>query len=211
MAYMIKEIYYTIQGEGQNIGRPAVFCRFSTCNLWSGREQDRNKAICKFCDTDFLSIDEPNGGEYQNVNQLAQTIRSLWPNDNDAFVVFTGGEPLLQLDTELISAVKDLNLEVAVETNGTIKAPEGIDWLTVSPKFGSKLIQKSGSEIKVVFPQGFNLEEFEDLDFKHFLLSPMITDKENDNKKNVEMVVDFCLHNPKWKMTYLCHKIWGIR
>ena len=209
--YLIKEIYYTIQGEGQNIGRPAVFCRFSKCNLWSGKEVDRDKAICKFCDTDFLGVNGENGGEYKNAEDLAQKIDKLWPNTSNKFVVFTGGEPLLQLDLALISSIKKHNFEIAVETNGTISAPEGIDWLTVSPKLGSKLVQKSGSELKVVIPQDFNLKEFENLDFKHFLLSPMITDSESINKRNIQIALDYCLKNPQWKMTYQCHKIWNIR
>ncbi len=211
MAYSIKEIYYTIQGEGQNIGRPAIFCRFNICNLWSGREQNREKAICKFCDTDFIGTDGAHGGEYIDANELSETIKTLWLGNGTPFVVFTGGEPLLQLDKELIDSIKKLDFEVAVESNGTIKAPHGIDWLTISPKYGSKLVQTSGSEIKIVYPQDIDLEEMGTLDFQFFLLSPLITDKEDENRKNLKLVSDYVLAHPKWRMTYQSHKIWGLK
>ena len=210
MSYKVKEIYYTIQGEGFNLGRPAVFCRFSNCNLWSGREEDRDKAICKFCDTDFVGTDGENGGEF-SAEELSKKINSIWPNDNNKFLVFTGGEPLLQIDEKLISNIKKHGFEIAVETNGTVNAPVSIDWLTVSPKEGSKFIQKSGQELKVVYPQGFDLKELENYDFQHFYLSPMITSDHSLNKNNIEACVEYCLANPKWKMTYQCHKIWKIR
>lgn len=211
MPYLIKEIYYTLQGEGHQMGRPAIFCRFSNCNLWSGREEERAKALCKFCDTDFLGSDGQLGGSYEKAEDLALAINKLWPSNKNQFVVFTGGEPLLQLDSALINATKNLDFEIAVETNGTITAPAGIDWLTVSPKAGSKFIQKSGSELKLVLPQELDPKGFEGLDFKYFYLSPVIAEDEQENKNSIELVLDYCLKNPQWKMTYQCHKLWGIK
>ena len=172
MNYKVKEIFYTLQGEGINSGRPAVFCRFTGCNLWSGNEVNRSEAICKFCDTDFLGTNGTLGAKYKTANQLAQTVLKLWPKNKpvNKFVVLTGGEPMLQVDSNLIEALHDLDFEVAIETNGTIICPDSIDWICVSPKFGSNLIQKKGEELKCVFPQdGFSLSEFLEYDFKLFM------------------------------------------
>ena len=211
MNYKVKEIFYTLQGEGINSGRPAVFCRFTGCNLWSGNEVDRSEAICKFCDTDFLGTNGTFGAKYKTANQLAQTILKLWPKNKTVkkFVVLTGGEPMLQVDSNLIEALHDLDFEVAIETNGTIICPDSIDWICVSPKFGSNLKQKKGEELKCVFPQdGFSLSEFLEYDFKHFLIQPM------DGpllKENTERAISYCQKNPQWKLSIQTHKIIGMR
>ncbi len=207
--YKVKEIFYTLQGEGAQSGRPAVFCRFSGCNLWSGREVDRPKAICQFCDTDFWGTDGQNGGTYTK-QELAEKIKGLWPEDNEepVFVVCTGGEPLLQLDQPLIDVFHSHKFIIAVETNGTIEPPKSIDWVCVSPKAGAELKIKQGHELKLVFPQpGAMPEIFEHLDFKHFYLQPM------DGKhirQNTQLTLKYCLNHPKWKMSLQTHKILGI-
>ena len=216
--YKFKEIFYTIQGEGMHAGQPAVFCRFSGCNLWSGREEDRNQAVCSFCDTDFVGMDGENGGRYET-GAFLEKVKSLWPDPEvPVWAVFTGGEPLLQLDDELIRACHDNNILVAVETNGTIKAPEHIDWLCVSPKAGSEIIQRTGDELKLVFPQeGAMPEQFETWDFSHFSLQPMddpirktpFTDSES-NAVNASLAVDYCKTHPKWRVSIQLHKILGI-
>ncbi len=207
--YKIKEIYYTLQGEGAQTGRAAVFCRFTGCNLWTGREKDRPKAICQFCDTDFRGTDGVEGGRYTAL-QLAAKVASLWPDlaQGTPYVVCTGGEPLLQLDTELISAFHETGLEVAVETNGTVEAPAGLDWICMSPKAGAELQLTSGHELKLVFPQpGAEPERFEHLDFRHFYLQPM---DGPDLARNTAMCIDYCRAHPMWKLSLQTHKLTGI-
>jgi 7-carboxy-7-deazaguanine synthase len=208
--YSVKEIFYTLQGEGMHAGRPAVFCRFSGCNLWSGLERDRGLAVCKFCDTDFVGTDGTLGGKFSTANELATRINSLWPKGYKyQYVVFTGGEPLLQLDTTLITAMHKFGFLVAVETNGTISAPEGIDWLCVSPKSKSSWIQKTGNELKLVFPQeGLNPEKIETQGFDNYFLQAM----DGPNlQKNIKSAVDFCQMHPIWKLSLQTHKIINIR
>ena len=207
-SYKVKEIFYTLQGEGAHSGRPAVFCRFSGCNLWSGREEDRHKAICQFCDTDFWGTDGENGGKY-SAESLAEKVASLWPKQTgQPYVVCTGGEPLLQLDKELIDAFHQNGFEIAIETNGTIEAPEGIDWICMSPKAGTELAIKKGNELKLVFPQkGAEPQLFEDLDFQHFFLQPM--DGPNI-EENTQLTLAYCLENPKWYLSLQTHKLLNI-
>lgn len=207
--YKVKEIYYTLQGEGAHAGRPAVFCRFTGCNLWSGREEDRHKAICQFCDTDFWGMDGKNGGKY-NAVALAAKVAEVW-GDTDRgkpFVVCTGGEPLLQLDEPLISAFHDAGFEVAVETNGTCEPPVGLDWICMSPKARTELKVTSGDELKLVFPQpGAEPHLFEHFHFTHFFIQPMDGEKAQENTKSA---IDFCLKNPKWKLSLQTHKLLNI-
>ena len=208
--YSLKEVYYTIQGEGYHTGRPAIFLRFSGCNLWSGLEKDRETAICNFCDTDFVGRDGPGGGKFNSATQLAKHALSFWPEDSKSkpFVVCTGGEPLLQIDSSFINAFHDLDFEIAVETNGTILPPDGLDWVCVSPKVGSNLILKTGDELKFVYPQkGENPKEFENLAFNYFSLQPM----DNSNKEeNTKKTIEFCHNNPRWSMSLQTHKFLGI-
>ena len=207
--YKIKEVFYTLQGEGAQSGCPAVFCRFSGCNLWTGREEDRHKAICQFCDTDFWGTDGENGGSYQ-APDLAALVARLWGDTavGRPLVVCTGGEPLLQLDEPLIEAFHEAGFEVAVETNGTQAVPRGIDWLCVSPKAGAELKVKSGNELKLVYPQeAAPPAMFEALDFDHFFLQPM---DGPDVIRNTELAVRFCLANPKWRLSLQTHKILNI-
>ena len=205
--YSIKEIYKTIQGEGAQSGKSAVFVRFSGCNLWSGKEKNRDNAICKFCDTDFVGTDGVNGGKY-SIETLITKIQELWDSEEEAYVVFTGGEPMLQLDQELIAACKEVNFITAIETNGTIKIDFDIDWICVSPKAGSELLVNKGNELKVVYPQDeFDLKSFETLNFDHFFLQPMDSE---DKISNTENAIKFCLKNPKWKLSIQQHKILGI-
>ena len=210
MTYTVKEIFYTLQGEGLRAGKPAVFCRFSGCNLWSGRESDRLDAICKFCDTDFVGIDGTFGGKYSTPNELADLIESQWPlGKENKYVVLTGGEPLLQVDTQLIKELHDRNFEIAVETNGTVVAPVGIDWLCVSPKEGSEWIQRTGNELKLVFPQkGLLPKDIPTKGFDYFLLQPM------DNllqKTNTVKAIEYCQANPEWRLSVQTHKFLEIR
>lgn len=212
MAYSIKEMYYTLQGEGAQTGRPAVFCRFSGCNLWTGRERDRAKAICQFCDTDFVGIDGPNGGRFSEADELAAAVDALWPSHPDAaapkLVVCTGGEPLLQLDSPAIKALQARGFMVAVETNGTQIAPSELDWICVSPKARADFIQRAGQELKLVFPQENLLPEMlPDVDFEHFYLQPM--DGPNQ-AENTALAVEYCLANPRWKLSLQTHKYIGI-
>ncbi len=198
--YKVKEIYYTLQGEGAQAGRPAVFCRFAGCNLWTGREQDRHKAICRFCDTDFVGMDGPLGGKY-TAEVLAQQVASLWPEGETGrpYVVCTGGEPLLQLDESLIAAFHAMGFEVAVETNGTVAAPEGLDWICVSPKAGAPLVQTSGHELKLVYRQeGALPEQFAQLDFAHFFLQPM---DGPEVKRFTREAIAYCLAHPQWRLS----------
>ena len=208
--YKIKEIYYTLQGEGAHAGRPAIFCRFTGCNLWSGREEDRHKAICKFCDTDFWGMDGENGGKY-TASELAEKVAESWPETSTEkkYVVCTGGEPLLQLDEKLIQAFHKQNIEVGIETNGTIAIPEGIDWVCMSPKEGAEVVVKKGDELKLVYPQGnMNPRDWEHLDFDHFFLQPM-DDFEQD--ANIQSCIVYCLDHPKWKLSIQTHKLVGLK
>jgi 7-carboxy-7-deazaguanine synthase (Cx14CxxC type) len=210
MSYAVKEIFYTLQGEGAQAGRAAVFCRFAGCNLWSGREQDRSLAVCRFCDTDFLGVDGAGGGKFETANALATAIEEKWPANSSGkrFVVCTGGEPLLQLDASLIHALHDRGFEIAVETNGTIAAPDGVNWLCVSPKAGSKLAQLHGEELKLVFPQpGADPADFESLAFRHFFLQPM---DGPHRAANTELALNYCLAHPQWRLSLQTHKILGI-
>lgn len=211
MSYAVKEIFYTLQGEGAQAGRAAVFCRFAGCNLWSGREPDRAAAICRFCDTDFADVNGPGGGKFESAEALAAAIEQKWPADaafGKRFVVCTGGEPLLQLDRRLIEALHARGFEIAVETNGTVAAPEGVDWLCVSPKAGAQLVQQSGDELKLVFPQpGADPQDFEDLPFRHFFLQPM---DGPGRAANTELAVRYCLEHPQWRLSLQTHKIVGI-
>ncbi|MCW3478097.1 7-carboxy-7-deazaguanine synthase [Neisseriaceae bacterium JH1-16] len=210
MTYTVKEIFYTLQGEGGQAGRPAVFCRFAGCNLWSGREQDRASALCRFCDTDFIGTG-PDGGKFADAQTLAERIASEWRGAPGGMpcVVFTGGEPLLQLDTALIDAMHAVGFDVAVETNGTIAAPAGIDWLCVSPKGANALAQTSGHELKLVYPQLDALpEQFAHLDFAHFYLQPMDSPTQRDN---TVAAIDYCLQHPQWRLSLQTHKMTGIR
>ncbi|MEN3294233.1 MAG: 7-carboxy-7-deazaguanine synthase [Burkholderiales bacterium] len=210
LTYSIKEIFYTLQGEGTHAGRPAVFCRFSGCNLWSGREADRASAVCKFCDTDFVGTDGELGGKYTDSEKLADKVDSLWPATYSAskFVVFTGGEPLLQLDDALLKSMHERGFEIAIETNGTIAVPAGVDWICVSPKVGSELRVRKGNELKVVIPQqGQALHEYEALEFDHFYLQPM--DGPNV-ESNTRLAIELCKKNPKWKLSLQTHKLLQI-
>ena len=211
MTYSVKEIFYTVQGEGANTGRAAVFCRFAGCNLWSGREEDRATASCKFCDTDFVGTDGTGGGKFRTAAELADAIETAWtPADvGRRFVVLTGGEPLLQVDDALLAELHARKFVVAVETNGTIVPPPGIDWVCVSPKAGAKLAVSGGSEIKLVFPQeGISPADYEHMDFIHFFLQPMDSPCRVENTREV---VEFCQQHPKWRVAVQTHKLIGVR
>jgi len=231
VTYTVKEIFYTLQGEGAQSGRAAVFCRFSGCNLWSGREEDRSRAVCQFCDTDFVGTG-PDGGKFKSANELADAIDRCWAGEGrDAsegvssprlaglsngsiglpkkYVVCTGGEPLLQVDEDLISALHQRGFEVAVETNGTRPAPLSLDWVCVSPKAGAPLVQTTGSELKLVYPQdNAPPEKFEQLDFRHFFLQPM---DGPDTARNTELAIEYCLRHPRWRLSIQTHKLVGLR
>jgi 7-carboxy-7-deazaguanine synthase (Cx14CxxC type) len=210
MSYAVKEIFYTLQGEGAQTGRPAVFCRFAGCNLWSGREADRETAICGFCDTDFLGIDGPGGGRFATAAELAAAVAAAWPANGEErrFVVCTGGEPLLQLDQTLIEALHRECFEIAVETNGTQPAPPGLDWICVSPKAGAELELRAGDELKLVFPQaGAEPSRFEDLAFRHFFLQPM---DGPERAANTDAALRYCLAHPRWRLSLQTHKLLGI-
>lgn len=212
MSYQVKEIFYSLQGEGYHRGRPVVFCRFSGCNLWSGKEADRGKAICKICDTDFLGTDGEEGGNYQTADELAQKIDTLWPKENNQvkpFVVCTGGEPLLQLDNILIDALHERNFEIAVETNGTIPAPEKIDWLCVSPKENTKIAQSTGDELKLIYPQGFlDPEKYTSYDFQYLFLQPLDNEELSEN---MQKTLEYVLSHPKWRLSLQLQKILRIK
>jgi 7-carboxy-7-deazaguanine synthase (Cx14CxxC type) len=209
MSYAVKEIYYTLQGEGANTGRPAVLCRFAGCNLWSGREEDRALAICQFCDTNFVGTDGPGGGRFASASDLARAVMAAWNGQPTRhmrpFVVCTGGEPLLQLDAGLVSALHEYDFEVAIETNGTQLPPEGIDWICVSPKARAELVLRSGHELKLVFPQeGADPERFAALDFRHFFLQPM----DGPNRQhNTQLAIRYCLEHPQWRLGLQTHKL----
>ncbi len=210
MSYKVKEVFYTLQGEGAQTGRPAVFCRFSGCNLWSGREEDRHKAICQFCDTDFWGTDGENGGRY-GADELADKIASLWQAGLHAgkpYVVCTGGEPLLQLDEPLIEAMHERGFEVAIETNGTIAVPPSVDWVCVSPKANAELIVTQGDELKLVYPQlGAEPERYAHFDFKHFFLQPMDSPQQ---AQNTQRTLQYCLAHPQWRLSLQTHKLLNI-
>jgi 7-carboxy-7-deazaguanine synthase (Cx14CxxC type) len=211
MAYAVKEIFYTLQGEGAHAGRPAVFCRFAGCNLWTGREADRASAICDFCDTDFVGTDGPGGGKFTVAADLARAVDAAWPAGSEAgrkFVVCTGGEPLLQLDAHLVTALHEAGFEVAVETNGTQAPPLGLDWICVSPKAGAELRLRSGDELKLVYPQpGAEPAQFEGLDFRHFFLQPMDGPA---REANTRAALAYCLGHPRWRLSLQTHKLLGI-
>jgi 7-carboxy-7-deazaguanine synthase (Cx14CxxC type) len=200
-----------LQGEGAQAGRAAVFCRFAGCNLWSGRESDRAAATCKFCDTDFLGVDGQGGGRFEKAEDLAAAIERTWPADSvlgKRFVVCTGGEPLLQLDAKLIAALHERFFEIAVETNGTIAVPDGVNWICVSPKAGAELAQRSGDELKLIFPQaGAEPVEFELFSFRHFFLQPM---DGPDREANTALALHYCLDHPQWRLSLQTHKFLGI-
>jgi 7-carboxy-7-deazaguanine synthase (Cx14CxxC type) len=211
MTYAVKEIFFTLQGEGANSGRPAVFCRFAGCNLWSGLEPDRASAQCPFCDTDFVGTDGSGGGKFDTAAALAEAVRNMWPvgAGGAPFVVCTGGEPLLQLDEELVMELHGAGFEIAVETNGTVAPPPGIDWLCVSPKAGAALAVTVGDELKLVYPQdGTSPEHYEALRFRHFFLQPMDGPA---REMNTLKTVDYCLTHPKWHLSLQTHKLLGIR
>ena len=208
--YSIKETYFTIQGEGFHTGRSAVFVRFAGCNLWSGHEKDRAKAICKFCDTDFVGIDGPGGGKFSTASKLADHILSKWPKETTAepFVVCTGGEPLLQIDSELVKALHHNKFEIAIETNGTIKPPQGIDWICVSPKAESDVLINKGDELILVYPQeGAEPSKYEHLEFDYFSLQPMDSDQLEENTKKT---IEYCNQHPLWRLSLQTHKFLGI-
>lgn len=210
MGYAVKEIFYTLQGEGAQAGRAAVFCRFTGCNLWSGREEDRVAAVCRFCDTDFVGVDGTGGGRFTDAATLADAVAAAWPGGGRPFVVLTGGEPLLQLDEALVDALHGHGFEVAVETNGTIvPAPPGLDWVCVSPKAGAPLRLIAGDELKVVVPQpGLDLDRFEGLQFGRFTVQPM---DGPDAAANTRLAIEICLRRPQWQMSLQTHKLLGIR
>ena len=210
MTYSVKEIFYTLQGEGAQADRPAVFCRFSGCNLWSGREEDRASATCRFCDTDFVGTDGIGGGKFASGELLAAAIDAQWPAAKPVrkYVVFTGGEPLLQLDAPLLAAMHAHGFEVAIETNGTLPVPEGVDWVCVSPKQGSELVVTRGDELKVVVPQaGQDLADFEQLDFANYFVQPM---DGPDKLRNTELAIATCKNNPRWRLSIQTHKLLQI-
>jgi 7-carboxy-7-deazaguanine synthase len=210
--YQVKEIYYTLQGEGANTGRAAVFCRFAGCNLWTGLEEDRAGAVCSFCDTDFVGVDGPGGGRFSSAQDLAAAVASHWPTDASTavrpLVVCTGGEPLLQLDEPLVRALHEGGFEVAVETNGTRLPPPGIDWMCVSPKAGAELLLKAGDELKLVFPQlGAEPDRYEALDFRWFFLQPMDGPR---RERNTQLAIRYCLDHPRWRLSLQTHKLLNL-
>jgi len=209
LVYTVKEIFYTLQGEGAQTGRPAVFCRFAGCNLWSGLERDRASAICQFCDTDFIGIDGAGGGKFKTAENLASAVKAAWKGrSGKPMVVCTGGEPLLQLDTAAVHALHAAGFDIAVESNGTIAPPAGIDWLCISPKIGADMVVTDGQELKLVYPQaGGDPAQFEHLDFEHFFLQPM---DNADQSENTLATVEHCKANPKWRLSLQMHKLAGI-
>ena len=209
MTYNVKEIFYSIQGEGFHSGRPSIFCRFSGCNLWNGLERDREIAKCNFCDTDFVGTNGVGGNKFLNEDDLAKEIISYWPNSSEPFVILTGGEPMLQVDKKLIHALKSYKCHLAIETNGTIKVPNEIHWICVSPKAGNSLVQVHGDELKLVYPQkNITPEEYEKYSFKNFSLQPM----DGELKlHNTNLAIEYCKNNPNWKISLQTHKIIGVR
>lgn len=213
MTYSVKEIYYTLQGEGAQTGRPAVFLRFAGCNLWSGRERDRARAVCRFCDTDFVGTDGPGGGKFGSAEELADAVLRQWPGtaaNGKAYVVCTGGEPLLQLDRAAIDALHESGFEIGVETNGTVPAPQGLDWICVSPKAGAPVVQQAGDELKLVYPQvesEAQPERFTSMKFTHYFLQPL---DDQHKGRHTRAAIDYCLRHPQWKLSLQTHKIIGI-
>ena len=212
MSYSVKEIYYTLQGEGANSGRPAIFCRFAGCNLWTGHEKDRGEAVCKFCDTDFVGTDGPNGGNFERAVDLAAAVSAQWPacrkRSVHPLVVCTGGEPLLQIDDALLEAFHDAHFEVAVETNGTLLPPSGIDWICVSPKADAELVLLAGHELKLIYPQErAEPERYADLQFENFFLQPM---DGPSREENTQRAMRYCLAHPQWRLSLQTHKLLGI-
>lgn len=210
MSYAVKEMFYSLQGEGRHTGRPAVFCRFAGCNLWSGLERDRATAACTFCDTDFVGVDGDGGGRFKDARSLARAVQHMWGGGGDErFVVLTGGEPLLQVDDDLVSAIHDHGFEIALETNGSLAAPGRIDWITVSPKGATPLVQAAGDELKLVFPQpNVDPAAFEHLAFRYFLLQPM---DGPDREAHTAAAIAYCLRHPRWRLSLQTHKFTGIR
>jgi 7-carboxy-7-deazaguanine synthase len=212
VTYAVKEIFFTLQGEGANTGRPAVFCRFAGCNLWTGREVDRADATCNFCDTDFVGVDGPGGGKFVSADDLARAVADKWPANVSArarrLVVCTGGEPLLQMDARIVEALHAQGFEIAIETNGTQIPPEGVDWICVSPKVGAPLVLTSGNELKLVYPQlGGEPERYADLAFEQFFLQPM---DGPERERNTELALGYCLAHPQWRLSIQTHKLLGI-
>lgn len=210
MTYLVKEIFFTLQGEGFNAGTPAVFCRFSGCNLWTGREEHRSIAVCQFCDTNFVGTDGPGGGKFRSASELAHAVAAAWSAESDAerFVVCTGGEPLLQLDGDAVEALHAEGFRVAVETNGTVAPPEGLDWVCMSPKAGSEIVLTSGDELKLVYPQAdLDPKDVADLAFQHRFLQPM---DGPEREQNTARAVQYCLENPRWRLSLQTHKYIGI-
>lgn len=209
MTYSVKEIFYTLQGEGANTGRPAVFCRFTGCNLWSGREIHRERAICQFCDTDFVGRNGENGGKYQSDEALVGKITDVWGgNPEERFVVFTGGEPALQLSSGIVQGLKSRGFYVAIETNGTLPIPDNVDWVCVSPKANTELFVQSGSEIKLIYPQdGIEPRDFEEFAFDHFFLQPMDNERTSENMK---LATEYCMEHSQWRLSTQTHKVIGI-
>jgi 7-carboxy-7-deazaguanine synthase len=212
VTYAVKEIFFTLQGEGANTGRPAVFCRFAACNLWTGRESDRANATCNFCDTDFVGVDGRGGGKFVRADDLARAVAEKWPANVSArarkLVVCTGGEPLLQMDSDVVHALHAQGFEIAIETNGTQMPPDGIDWICVSPKVGAPLVLTSGNELKLVYPQpGGEPERYADLAFEQFFLQPM---DGPERERNTELALAYCLAHPQWRLSIQTHKLLGI-
>ena len=208
--YSVKEIFFSLQGEGAQSGRAAIFCRFTGCNLWSGREQDRSSAVCDFCDTDFIGTDGQNGGKFATADELCKFLRGFWPIQTNTapYVIFTGGEPALQLDQELVDTCHSSGFEIAIETNGTKPLPKGIDWICVSPKADAELVITSGHELKLVYPQPLaQPDSFADLDFEHFYLQPMDSP---ERKAFTQATVEYCMQHPQWKLSLQNHKVLGI-
>ena len=213
MSYTVKEVFYSLQGEGVHTGRPAIFCRLSNCNLWTGREEDRSKAVCQFCDTDFIGTDGQNGGRFKDAQALCQHLLKFWPENTQQhpFVVLTGGEPLLQVDDELVEALHEHKFEIAIETNGTKTAPADIDWICMSPKANAPIILDSGDELKLVFPQPELMpEKVENLAFDHFYLQPMDDADPVKTQTNIKQAIEYCLQHPKWQLSLQTHKMLGI-
>jgi 7-carboxy-7-deazaguanine synthase (Cx14CxxC type) len=210
MVYSVKEIFYSLQGEGRRAGRPAVFCRFAGCNLWSGREEDRAKSFCRFCDTEFVGTDGSLGGKFDTASELADRISSLWPEGQDRrYVVLTGGEPLLQLDTRLIESLHAYGFEVAVETNGSLEAPEGIDWLCVSPKANAPWVLRKGNELKLAYPQKYLLPStISNCEFEHYLIQPI---DGPEIAENTQSAIAYCQANTRWNLSLQTHKMLRIR
>ncbi|BBP46389.1 7-carboxy-7-deazaguanine synthase [Thiosulfatimonas sediminis] len=212
MSYSIKEVFFSLQGEGFHAGRPAIFCRFSNCNLWTGREEDRAKAVCQFCDTDFIGTDGQNGGRFKTPKALVTHLLQFWPSkDVHPFVILTGGEPLLQVDSALIEALHAVHFEIALETNGTKVAPDGIDWICMSPKANTDILLTKGDELKLVYPQPMLMpHQVEHLEFAYFYLQPMADTNTNLNQQHTQMALDYCLKHPQWNLSLQTHKFLGI-